>query len=293
MAKKFNKNSVIIAVPSYQRADNINLSVAKRPKFCTASYIVGSGLESRTTYFVEAEEADSYREALPSTVGLCRKAGNAAKPKIWGSIMDYIVDFACFTEDVETLIIMDDDLALAERPNLPDEPTKFVDLSPEGFYRMVVELRSITDINTPLTSVQYRQFCQGKKDQYQHNQRISMIWSMDCEFFRRNPQYRFYEHSKLESMTDYYFFMKLLSDGIPNKVINRYTKDDKANAPGGISHHRTMARLNRAAKKLAKMFPDHVYTYVKEGKGAWADGTLGVRIQAHKCHKDAAKRLNG
>ena len=116
-----------------------------------------------------------------------------------------------------------------------------------------------------------------------------MIWAMDVRFFRNNPQFRFYRESKLDFVTDYYFFLKLLTYGHKNRVINKYVKDDKPNAKGGEQSKRTMEIFNRSVRKLEGMFPNVVSTYKKEGKNNWEDGFLGMRIQAAKAYKESLK----
>lgn len=272
------KLDFILAVPSYGR----HQAIAAKSRFCTANYI--REVQNQTVYYVEREQLKEYKHVLPN---VSIEVPRPDRPKMWGSIMDSIID-----ENVKRarhLIIMDDDLALAVRPKLRTKPTFFTPMTSSRFAMMLEELVELTTSNTPLTSAQYRQFCQGKTARYQHNQRISMIWCLNCKFFKDNPQYRFYRPSKLDFMTDYYFFLKLLVDGHRNLCINRYTKDDKPNAPGGEQAKRTMEKLNTSATNLAKMFPEFVKTYVKQGKGSWKDGMLGVRIHASRAFNSNAK----
>lgn len=261
-----------IAVPSYGRA-------RVKGKGCTRLWISPEAWKN-TTYYVEPEEREEYESFLQETGAEIANAGEADFPKHWGSIMDLIIDREC--QRCDHLIIMDDDLKLDVRPDLPSKPTSFVPMTPEYFDEMIRELRSITTEKCPLTSAQYRQFCQGKTKQHEHNQRISMIWSLHAPFFRDHPEYRFYRPSKLDFMSDYYFFIKLLVDGYPNVCINKYVKDDRPNAPGGESSKRSMDVFNRAARQLAGMFPEIVTTRVKTGKNAWQDGMLGVIIAVRK-----------
>jgi hypothetical protein len=267
----------MIAIPSYARAG----SIANGNRFCAANYI--KSVAEQTTYYIEPEEVLDYRKVLPKGCKI-KGADRADKVRCWASIMDLIIDENI--DKCKTLIIMDDDLALAYRPDLPDNPTYFEDMSNKLFEQMIVDLCEATT-QVPLASAQYRQFSQGKIAPTQSNQRISMIWALDSKFFRLHQQYRFYRDSGLEFMNDYYFFMKLLVDGHPNLVLNHYTKDDKANAPGGIQSKRTTELLNRSAKQLQEMFPRYVSTYVKQGKGSWEDGVLGVRLLAAKAFKES------
>lgn len=204
--------------------------------------------------------------------------------------MDLIID-EC-TQECEHLIIMDDDLALAVRPNLPTEPTMFTPMTEPYFNSMVRELCSLLSPVTPLVSTQYRQFCQGKYDRYQHNQRISMIWAMDAKFFRKNKEFRFYNGSNLDFMSDYHFFLNLLLHGYPNLCINKYTKDDQPNREGGESAKRKLPIFNKAVRQFAAMYPSYVKVRTKQDKGHWADGMLGVTIQAAKAYRDSSKALD-
>lgn len=273
----------IIAIPSYGRATNI----ASGSRFCTARWISRSYWPC-VRYYVEPEQVSQYRAALSGKGATLMTASRADVPKKWGSIMDLIIDECCAACD--HLVIMDDDLAMAVRPNLPSKPTSFEPMTEEWFDVMMDELRNLTTAQVPLTSTQYRQFCQGKSAQYQHNQRVSMIWSLNAKFFRTNTQFRFYRGSELDFMSDYYFFLNLLVHGHQNVCVNRFTKDDVPNANGGEKEKRKQEVFNAAVKRFAAMFPQYVTVRVKVGKGNWADGMMGVTIAAAKAYKDGCKR---
>lgn len=269
----------LIAIPSYNRAQFF-----KKTRFCTANWI-SPEYWKQTTYYVEDHQVGDYLTVMRGTGGKIRNASNAPIQGQWSSIMDYIVDTLC--NECDHLVIMDDDLALARRPNLPLEPTRFEELTPSMFNSMIDALRFCTTEKRPLTSVQYRQFCQGKTANFQFNQRISMIWSLNAKFFRNNPDFRFYRGSGLTFMADYHFFMNLLVHGYENLCINGYTKDDRPNAPGGIQANARKQLFNDNVKRFAAMYPAYVTTRVKEGKGNWEDGMLGVTIRAAKAFKAA------
>jgi len=275
---KFVNTEVTIAIPSYGRAFNTS-------RFCTFRHI-STKHQSNTVVYVEPEEKTLYRRNYSGFSYAL--ASNADKPKSWGSIMDLIIDQEALS--CETLIIMDDDLALAVRPELPEHPTKFIEMDERWFNKMIDDLCEHTSPECPLVSGQYRQFSQGKKELLQHNQRISMIWALNSEFFVDHPEFRFYRPCQLPFMTDYYFFLALLKEGHPNLCLNSYTKDDKPNAEGGESSKRTVENMNYSARKLAEMFPGYVHVYEKKGKGNWRDGMPGVRIMASKLYKDSIKK---
>src|SRR3990172_444522 len=267
-------NNLIIAIPSYQRYASIG------KKRCTFDHIPPS-LYRNTVFYVEEEELAEYRKMLPEQVTV-KSCSIADAHKKWGSIMDLILDECSQSEH---LIIMDDDLTLFHRSKLKTTPSLNTKLTHKMFERMVQDLSGITNYETPLTSIQYRQWCHTKSSPTEMNTRISMIWSLNSEFLRKNPQFRFYRSCKLDFMTDYYFFLSLLRAGIPNKVLNQYTKNDVPNARGGESSKRTLRMLNGAAKKLAGMFHGYVATYTKFGKNNWQDGMLGVRLQTNKLYQ--------
>lgn len=275
---------VRICIPSYGRVD----SIAKKSDKCTLTHISKKWL-SRTKLYVEPEEMQEYKKACTGKgVEIC-DASRAETPKMWGSIMDYIMD-SNISDGCDILVIMDDDLKLAVRPNLPEEPTIFTPMTPAYFEEMMQQFIQLTTKETPLVSAQYRQFCQGKINTLQHNQRISMIWSMNCNFFHNHPQFRFHKHSKLRFMDDYYFFLKLLTNGWPNICINKFVKDDKPNAPGGMYNKRKKGLFNTAVNQFADMFPDWVTVYEKTGKSSWEDGMLGVKIRAAQAYKHGSSK---
>lgn len=270
-------NDYVIGIPSFNRAE-------MKERFCTHSYL--GEVADEVLYWVEPQEVEKYHDfnkknfngqaSVISCQGLDRLNGS----RVWGAIMDDIIDNCC--KLAPKVVIMDDDLSLTIRPKLPAQPTYFEPMTPKLFPGMLNELCKLATAKCPLVSTQYRQFCQAKKAKYQHNQRISMIWVLDSHFFNKHQEFRFYKESRLQFMTDYYFFMKLLRYGHPNLCVNRYTKDDKPNAPGGERDKRKASLFNKAVTKFAAYFPDHVKTYVKEGKGSWENGMLGVRIQASR-----------
>ena len=270
------RQKVMISIPSCARYQNIGNRI-----YCTANSI-SKKMWKHTTYYVERDEARDYRRSLSQ--GTVQMLGSVEYPRQWGSIIDFIIDQGC--ERCDTLIIMDDDLRIDHRPSLPEGPTAFEKLSDQLFDNMIDELCDITTYETPLTSVQYRQFCMKKIKQYQHNQRISMIWSLNTKFFREHPEHRVYRSSRLELLNDYYFFMNLLVSGHPNMVINRFTKDDKPNAPGGLAK-RDPGVFNAAARQLSEMFPKYIKVYDKGDKTSWKDGFLGVKMLAHKAYKES------
>lgn len=266
--------NTIIAIPSYQRAD---WHVTKKPR--TANHISKTYWPA-TRYYVEPTEVQQYRAMLKGTGGNVFNAAEAEVQGMWGSIMDHIID-QC-SKQCEHIVIMDDDLALAYRPNLPAEPTRYEKMTEPLFDEMIEELSLITTEQMPLCSTQYRQFSNGKSGQFQHNQRISMIWSLNAKFFREHPEFRFYRESRLHFMADYYFFLKLLLCGYPSMCINRFTKDDQPNAPGGIQANAKMQVFNDCVRRFQTMFPQHVKVREKQGKTHWKDGMLGVTIYAAK-----------
>lgn len=272
---------ILIAIPSCGRHENITTD----SKYCTSHYISGVQWED-VVYYVEPEEYDAYRKVLPKLCKI-RIAAQAEYPKKWGSIMDLIIDDC--SKQCKTLVLMDDDLRLSMRPNLPEQPTYFEFCTGNKFPTMLKELNKFVG-EYVLTSGQYRHFCQGKTETHAYNQRISMVWCLNAKFFAQHGEFRFYRESKLDFMTDYYFFLSLLVAGYPNIVLNKYTKDDKPNAPGGEQSKRTHKVFNEAVKKFASLFPDFVQVYEKKNKVYWEDGSLGVRIMASKAYKQGSKK---
>lgn len=267
--------NVLIAIPSYGRAERM-LSIK------STIYFVSPTHYANTIYYVEKEEEESYRKALASVSPLIRvrTTERAEVQKTWGSIMDLIID-EC-SQECDVLYLMDDDLKLAYRPDLPKNT--IVEMSHEKFDEMIENVANLIDERHPLTAPQYRQFCNTppKVEPLYENGRISMIWCLDAKFFRDHPEYRFYRESRLAFMSDYYFFLKLLVNGYENVCDNRYLKDDIPNAPGGEQSKRKLEILNASAVALQKMFPEFVTAYVKTGKTFWVDGALGVKIEARK-----------
>lgn len=270
--------NVIIAIPSYGRAQRM-MKVLSTIRFISPTYYAS------LIYYVEKEEEAEYRSTLASVSPLIRvrTTERAEVPKRWGAIMDLIID-EC-SQECDVLYLMDDDLKLAYRPELPKNT--IVEMSHEKFDEMIENVAALLSEDTPLTAPQYRQFCNTppKVKPLYENGRISMIWCLDAKFFREHPEYRFYRESKLPFMADYYFFLKLLVNGYRNVCDNRYLKDDIPNAPGGEQSKRKIEILNESAVALQKMFPQFVTAYVKVGKQFWEDGALGVKIEARKAYE--------
>jgi hypothetical protein len=269
----------IIAIPSYGRYERM-FTHRSTIKHISPTYL------SSTILYVEKEELEMYRKALDDNgyeMVELRTTERAETGHRWGAIMDLIID-EC-SNQCEHLVLMDDDLKLAHRPELPKNT--IVDMDFDTFDTMIEDLWWFTSMENPLTTVQYRQFCNmpSKLLPFCKNQRVSMIWSLEAEFFRNHTEYRFYRESKLQFMGDYYFFMKLLRDGYENIIINKYTKDDVPNVAGGEKEKRTKEIFNYSVMKFARMFPGFVDVYVKEGKTSWGDGYYGVVIKANQIAK--------
>jgi len=275
---------IIIAIPSYSRTDF--LATWRTVKQISRRY------RSVTRLYVESDQISDYKRCLKSSgvdsVSVV-DASRADKPREWGSIMDLIIDECC--EECNNLVIMDDDLKLEERIELVTRPTLSKPVDDPSFNKMMNHLRIATTDKYPLTSIQYRQFCHGKTEQYNYNQRVSMVWSLRSRFFVDNSEYRFYRASHLDFMNDYYFFLKLLVDGHQNRCVNLFVKGDIPNASGGISERREdRENFNNAVREFAAMFPDYVTIKEKKNKGSWEDGMLGVIIRAKKAYDDGQNK---
>ena len=278
---KVSPEDMQICIPSYKRYENISsprsnsVTIKNLPRFMLPV----------TSLYVDKSEMDMYFRRIegPRFGQISLKA---AINGIWGNIMDQIISEAT----AETLIIMDDDLSFGIRRDLEHSPSKIEkDITDEEWMNAFLELAALCE-DYPLSSFQYRQFCQGKTERHACNQRMSMVWGLNTKFFQeRRDTYNF---SKLNYMSDYVFFMDLLNDGIENRCINRITKNDRPNAPGGINdaQPRDLEPFNRDVMAFAAMFPEYVSAYVKNNKSSWEDGHMGVRIQAARCLADALKR---
>lgn len=276
----------VIAIPSYGRAHKIGTQQ-------TTFQWIPRDMHPRVIYFVEPEELAEYRTALDNNGAqlIALRSTESVVPRhSWGAIMDHIIDTLC--PEYERVIIMDDDLKLAYRPDLQNKPSHMEPMTNEVFNNTIDDLCYVTHGEYPFTSIQYRQFCQTKREPKEYNQRMSMIWSLNGPFFAEHS-YRFYRHSRLAFMGDYYFFMSLLQDGIPNMVLNRYTKEDVPNAAGGEQSKRNPSDFNKAVAQLVKMFPGYATPYVKQNKGAWEDGYWGIRIKAKQLYDDSKRKFNG
>ena len=285
MPKK--KKSTIIAIPSYGRQHYLTSDRSQN----TSSYIPPS-LAKDTYYYVEDDQAADYEEPLKQLGFKSRSAARGARVGDWGSIMDLIIE-ECLP-DCHHLIIMDDDLRLEKREDLEGKSGISVHahhMSQEEFGDFVEDMKEHCTPELPLLSGQYRAFCQGKRSEWSDCGRVSMVWCLNCAFFRKYREFRFTAGcpETLIFMQDYWFFMRLLQCGVPNRSLNSYLKHDTPNADGGISRNRVKKKFNTSVKQFASLFPEHVKTYEKIGKGSWGDGFLGVRMAAVSCYKAAIK----
>lgn len=265
------KHNFIIAIPSYKRADKL-----ANTENTTLSYI-SNDLLAKTCLFVRDEEYEEYLEKVKPKYSSNLSIFNLGK--INGHIpetRDKIID-AC--DKCEYLIMIDDDIRFAYRPNMD---SYYVPQNKDIFENMIIEMLKNCFEEIPLVGIAPRQFSHNLKEPIKQNWRIIQVFCMHIPtIIKENIKFM---DPKMDYMTDYYFTISLLQRGYKNRVLTRYTKDDIMQAHGGCSEYRTEKNTNESAIKLHKIFPEIVTPYVKEG-GTWGKSHIGVRIKWKKAYK--------
>lgn len=257
-----------IIIPSWKRADKL-LSVKG---FNTLRYI-GPAMMDRTKIAVRVEEEEAYMK-VSSHFGCGITSFNIPPEAGIVETRDKILAFS----ETEYLVMIDDDLKFATR-SLENKYTTFDD---EGqcFGQMIINMMSRCDEYYPIVGITARQFS-NNKPLFSEDTRIIQLFCFHMPTIRKEDMW--FGNSGMTFMSDYYFTLSMLQRGYHNLVLNTYTRDERAQAPGGCSEYRTVELYNESAKELYRKFPGLVRLEWKEN-GAWKEPRLTPHISWRKAY---------
>ena len=181
-----------------------------------------------------------------------------------------------FSPDTRHAFMIDDDIKFAYKPHAK----KYIVPSPEQMEEMIREMCDMTNEHFPIGGISARQFSNDKHDKYDHNTRIIQVYCFYLPIVL-NTGIRF-SYSGQPFMTDYRFIMSYLKEGYPNIVLNRFTRDDNSQTPGGCFEQRTADNHSKSAIALYRQFPDCT-RLVNKYTGTWKELRVNAQIQWKKC----------
>lgn len=272
------KDNFVIAIPSYKRADKIIKS-----ENTTLTYMT-SFLLNKTYLFIRDEEMEM--EEYSEVYGKYSLGGISVLPNITKHIpetRDKIISKVLNCYSYEYLIMIDDDIQFAYRPNFDNH---YMKQTPEIFEQMITKLLDNCNENCPLTGIVPRQFSNKFKEPIKENWRIIQVFCMHLPTIKKE-NIKFMD-ANIDYMTDYYFTLSLLQKGYKNKVLTQYTRDDIMQSPGGCSIYRTVENTNKSAVSLHKLFPNIVKPYIKSS-GTWNEPRVNVRVSWKKAYREKEK----
>jgi hypothetical protein len=255
--------SFAIAIPSYKRARTL----MSKPN--TLDYIHHELLKE-TILCVRESESMAYSALASKYPGLFIGTIPDETDGI-PETRDLMIEGA-IKQGIRYLVMIDDDLKFAWRPTMDNQ---YENMSHSIFMRMIKECLSFCGKQYPIVGITARQFSQEKKKEYDENTRIIQFYCLHLPTIQE-AKVRF-QDAGIPFMTDYYFVIKMLQLGYRNLCLNRYTRDDKMQAPGGCAETRHVNVMNSSAYKLSKIFPSIVKPYVKEN-GTWKEKRINVRV---------------
>jgi len=173
----------------------------------------------------------------------------------------------------EIFCTMDDDVQFATRKS-----SDVVNLRPsevEDMDAMLAEMGLLTLTSYAQVAISLRQGNNnvgvGPSPILQENGRAIRV----CSF--KTKEFNECEHGRVQVMEDIDVTLQLLSKGHRNAVLYYWAQDQKAtNAPGGCSAWRTHEVHDRAAHKMAELWPGICTTRLKENK---TGGEFGTRTE--------------
>lgn len=271
--RKDNKDDLyMIAIPSYRRAEYLLNRVN------TLDHMEPREL-GRTWLCVCEEEIEGY-------VPVAEKYGCGIQELCLEEFdgipetRDAIFEIAWLRKK-KFLIMIDDDIDFAYKPN----SKTYITMTGNDrmyFAPMIACMLQTCSPKIPVVGITARQFSQNKTELIDYTSRIIQVycWHMRtilCEEIS-------FSKAEMPFMTDYYVILDLLTRGYKNAVLNRWSRDDTTQAPGGCAETRTAEIQSECAKKLAHRFPEVVHPYYKTS-GTWDEPRINVRVAWKKAYK--------
>jgi len=255
----------MITIPTYKRAGTL------LRKNNTLDYF-DEKLLKKTKIVIRNFEVYDYLPVLKKYKGLtayCIKDDTDGIVETRDKIFDLATDY-------EKLIVIDDDIRFALRPNLDGTYRK---QTQENFSTMIEKMLYYCGFNYPIVGITARQFSNTKTNETDENKRIIQVWTFHIPTIKK-VGIRYSDAGTLW-MTDYYITLTMLTLGYKNLVLNRYTKDDDVQMPGGCAETRTAKDHSNSARILCRLFPDLLTPTIKN-TGAWKERRLNVRVSWKK-----------
>lgn len=270
-----------ILIPTYKRA-RLMMDPNRRH---TVDWF-SKELLKKTSLALREEDADNYDPVLEKYEGL----GSVIleeHPKNIVQTRDELLEY-CYNFDY--VITMDDDLKFAYKPYI-DENTldakKYITMDEETSEEMVDDLIRHCDDLHPIVGITARQFSNEKTAVYEENTRLIQVTCIKSDVWAKEHIY--YGDSGMEFASDYYFTLEWLARGYKNRVLNRYTRDDVAQAKGGCETYRTAEMHTESMKKLYKLFPE-VVSLKWKNNGTWEEPRLNCSVRWKKAFDLYARR---
>lgn len=160
------------------------------------------------------------------------------------------------------LLMIDDDMTFAFRPNMQQAALKSLPPQSHGIVNLLMYWRGLM-----------REYAHVGLSARQGNNRVEESVKECCRMFNtymydlERVRGLGVEVGRLPVMEDFDLTLQLLRKGCPNAVIYRWCWNQSgSNAPGGCSQYRTTAMQAEAASKLAELHPGFVKIVQKESK---------------------------
>ncbi len=265
------KNDFIITIPSYKRAQIL----LNKPN--TLDYLDDELLQ-KTKIVIRKNENKAYGKVFQKYINL---SAQYIKDDIGGIVetRDIILSTSIILA-YKKLIMIDDDIRFAYRPEMNGH---YVMQSKQMFHQMIDNMLESCTEEYPIVGITARQFSNKKIEQYSINERIIQVYCFHLPTIKETNIH--FADTGIPFMTDYYFIIKMLTLGYKNLVLNRYTRDDNMQMPGGCAETRTVDLCNESALGLYKLFPTIVKPYAKSN-GTWGDRRINVRVSWKKAFNE-------
>ena len=239
--------------------------------------------KDRTHIVVREEEIDSYIDAANRfnvNISVLPSSYSSSDPLFdWAQTMDFILEEIGIKENYDSIMLVDDDLVIAYRPDLTT--SKGEGVTQVQFDLMMDNLMNRSN-DIPIAGIIPRGFSHAFTSPEVHNKTIAGLTCLHVPFFKDNSQYRYF-NEKVRHMGDRYMCLNTLTHGIQNVAFANFTHDSIINTEGGCSVRRTNQNHSESALNMARMFPDLVKLKVKTNLG---DTRLDLHIDWLKAYKE-------
>ena len=272
-----SEKNFIIAIPTYNRYDVLFKSDGP------LQYLPES-LRDNTFLFVREEELEKYLPVV-EYFGIGMYPLDLNPEDRMAETRDAIMKLAKEELGFRYIIMMDDDVKFAVH-ELENPKTTYHKMSPEEFETMCFKLVDVLNEETPLSGIKARQFSMDKKSETEENGRIIQVFGMDLDIIL-SEGFKF--NYGQPCISDYYFVITLLKNGYKNIVLNRYTRDDTPNSPGGCATYRTAEMQTKSAVALYKLFPDVITLKQKKGS-SWKEVRVNPIVRWKKAYRPRGEK---